>query len=261
MRPSAADLHRALLAPLADERGLDYEREVLDPGNGPDREAFHCVICGSGLLSAYTYPEGFPSADRRTKRRGAKWMTRSFASEGGRRAAVFLAQALATLLAESVRQAGHEADAERQLAFRRLIQEIYPLDQEALGQLEACRAEYRTFDTHEVRREIMIGVETGTGYHRALRDPSVLDGKSPDEDAEMVELQQRYAGAHLRGMASWTAIEMVLGKERFASIKEKLLRSGGPEYEALTQALVDLQWWNDVAKDWQRYAQVARSLP
>ena len=198
--------NRALLAPLAAQEGLVPELEILDPGTGKSQSAFHFVACGASLLAAYAEPNCFPGADRRTKRRGSSWVTRNFNSEGSRRAVIFLAQAMALLLAEVVKRAGHLEDAERQLSFQRLIQDVYPLDQDELQRLEESLAEYRTLDFHEIRSDIWA-TETGTGYHLALKKE-----ESPDDDPDLVQVQENYAASYLRGTASVTAIRLVIGR-------------------------------------------------
>lgn len=233
------------------------ELELLNPGNSQSQNAFHFVHCGASLLSFFTEPDSFPSEDRRTQRRGAKWIRKDFGTDGGRKAAIFLSQGLAVLLAEMASETGHQTDAEISLQLRQLIQNTYPLDEETIGKLEACRAEYRTRETFEVRTDVARGAQSTTGYHLALLDRDFLDGMHPEEDHQMVDAQRRYASDYARGMAGLVAIEIALGHERFSLIEDELFPPVGTSSSALTQRMASLAWWADVAKDWQRYAQIA----
>lgn len=225
--------YRKLLAPLAAQQGLSYELELLSPGNAASQNAFHFVYCGASLLSFFTEPDSFPSEDRKTQRRGAKWMRKGFGDDGGRTAAIFLAQALATFLAETTKSAGHQADSEISLQLRNLIQDIYPLDQDATAQLEECRAEYRTRETFEVRPDISKGVQGASGYHVALLNRDFLDGMHPEEDPEMVEAQQRHASKYFRGMAGLIALKMVLSDKQFSTIEDDLFPPVGSSFASL----------------------------
>jgi hypothetical protein len=262
--PKPAELRRQLLEPLASQAGVDYDMETLRPGNSPAQLAYGFVSCGADLLLGYSYADGVPSLSRGTRRRVAKAVAGGFASTNARHAAVLLAQALGTYLYEVLHRAGHDTDAHHHLRFRGLVQEHFPLPEELVERLESARAEYRTFETHEVRREIRVGIEGGTGYHMALLDPAFLDGRDPDSDERMVEAQQRYAGVFLRGQARLTAIELTIGPAVYASVSDHLLAPGrllGAEsfvHEASEQAL-----WSNVADDWREHAQraVGNALP
>jgi hypothetical protein len=242
-------LKRQLLGPLAAEKGVSYDYAMLDPGTGPEQHAFHFVACGADILGMFVYKESFPSTDRKTSRRGAKLMRKRFGGDGARRAAIFLAHALASLLYEAVALAGRSDEAKAHLGFRDLIQEHYPLDASTLDLIGRCRAEYRVMEDRQVREEILVGAELGTGYHLALQR-----GENPDNDPKLVEIQTFYAARYLRSMAGIYAIRLAIGEEAFASIEGQLLLPGSSEPETLASGLGDARWWTDVADSYVQAA-------
>jgi hypothetical protein len=241
-------LIRELLSPLAASVGLDFNAETIRPGNLPVQVAYAFVASGAQLLAAYAEPDQVPSVDKRTSKRVAKAMVRSFGRPEARGAAVFLAQAFAVDMYEFLRFCGHEDSSEVHLGFRDLIQEHFPLSDELAVRLDATRAEYRTMETHEVRDEVRTWVEIGTGYSRAL-----LGGeRDPDEDEELVEIQRSYAGTFLRAHAGLTAIELTIGSRSYAGVQEDLLYPGGPGYAALAFWQVHDAGWVSLGEQWRR---------
>ena len=257
MGSSYPALRRSLLNPLAEDIGSTYDLAMLAHDPTHAQRAVRLVGCGCDLLSQFIYKEPgyFPSPDRRTRRKGARLMTQNFPEENARLAAVFLAQSLGWLLHESFACAGETDTSNLQLALIKLVQDHYPLSDEPLAALQHGRAEYRTLDQHALRREVVIGAESATGYHRALQDPNWLDGAKPDDDPDLVEAQERYASQFLRCSAEMFAIETTIGTHSFAALETKMFKLGSPEYEANVQDLASSSWWADVADDWQSIAQ------
>ena len=67
--PNIGALRRALLTPITENLGVDYDLESLERGSGPgrriDQAAFGLVACGASLLLHTTYvPDGFPAQGR-----------------------------------------------------------------------------------------------------------------------------------------------------------------------------------------------------
>jgi hypothetical protein len=253
----AAQRRRALLSELASRQGLDYDTEALSPGTSPEQHAYHFVSCGADLLIALTRPESIPSKSKRTRKQVAKAIGANIESRRAQEAAVFLAHAMACLLCEAHEDARHPDEAALHLAFRGLVHDSYPIPETTIALVEDCRAEHRVMDTHEVRREVAIAVESGTGYHRALLDPDFLGGRNPDEDPDLREIQERYANSYLRGRAVLTALRLVLGDAEFAVVEPKLLGPGALETERLAMELGEASDWNFVAERWYGYARLA----
>ena len=256
--PKPAQLRREVLEPLAASVGVEYDVETLRPGNSPPQLAYAFVSCGADLLLGYSYADGVPSLDRRTRKRVARAVASGFGGAGAQQAAVLLAQGLGTYMYEAMQRAGHEPDAEHHLRLRALIQEHFALPDELIGRLDAARVEYRTFETREVRSEIRVGAESGTGYHMALLDPAFLDGRDPDSDEMMVEAQERYAARFLRGHAGLLAIELTIGAVAYAAAQNELLIPGWSlAAESLIFEASEQSLWLQVAKDWRAHAQLA----
>ncbi len=258
--PEYSQLRRALLTPLAEGQGLSYDQEHVEPGRSDQQKAYHFMSCGCDLLSAYLTREGIPTTDRKTAKRGTKWLAESFGDPPAQIAAGFLAHALSAWLEEVRHRGGAPEVAAVQRDLRAIIQRVYLLDDEVLALVDECRAEYRVMDTHEVRDRTKVLTGGGTGYHMALLDPEWTEAESPDDDPELVEVQMNYAGRYLRGMAGIHAIRITIGEERFRSIEAKLLYpDAGPlaGMNAIKQGLADATWWSAVADEWDEYAAMA----
>lgn len=260
MRDKGPRWRRELLTPLAAEKGLSYNAEVISPGRSPEQHAYHFVSIGADILVALCEVDAFPSADRKTSRRGAKLLSKSLSGPGARRATVFLARVFTVLMHETVRPPNPEIAHVRPLILE-LIDEHYPLDQEALELVEGCRAEFNVMDTHEVRDEVRAGYGIGTAYHMALIDPSLTTSGNPDDDPELVRIQTERAATYLRATAGLNAIKMTIGDDEYAAISDKLFHPDSHEFDAFAHAAGEAAWWNHLADEWGKYAQMALTPP
>ncbi len=260
MRNRGPQLRRELLTPLAAEKGLSYDAEVISPGRSPEQNAYHFVSCGADILVAFCDADAFPCGDRKTSRRGAKLISRSLSGPGPRRAAIFLARALTVLLHDTVRPPNPEL-AHTHALILNLIDEHYPLDDAALELIEQCRAEFRVMDTHEVRQEVRSGYAMATAYHLALLDPPSADSTNPDDHPELVDIQTQYASRYLRGMAGLIAIKITIGDDEYAAISNKLFNPGSSDFDAFTHDVGEAAWWNHLAVEWGKYAEMALTPP
>ena len=261
--PSVAglgEMRRAMLTQLAWDGGaLDVDLELIAPSDHDPAHAFHLVSCGADLLVGFAYPERFPSGDERTRERGAKAMMKWAGTPQGGSAAVFLAQAVALLLEELQRRAGHGESADTQRGLRELIQRCYPLDEEDMAVQRDLSKEFRVLGDHVVPYEDSSGIQLPTGYHLALLDPDYwLEGvDNVDDDKNLVEIQERYAGCYLRARANLHAIKMVLPPKEFANYEPQLLRPMGIAY-GLEFQLGEATFWKQVIDDvWTPWAQMA----
>ena len=154
-----------------------------------------------------------------------------------------LAQAMASMLYEMLKHREPE-DARVHLQMRDLIDSVYPLNPSLLDLVDATRIEYRTFETHHVRDWIRQA-GGGTGYHQAL-----LGGDDPDADPELVDVQERYAGAYLRAWAMLNAIRHTIGVAEYAKLEDRVLHRDVLDPEMLVQQSGDLSVWTSVSKQW-----------
>lgn len=260
MRDKGPQLRRELLTPLAADKGLSYNAEVISPGRSPEQNAYHFVSLGADILVAFCDADAFRSADRKTSRRGAKLISKSLTGPGARRAAIFLARALTVLLRDAVRPPTPEF-ADAHLRILNLIHEHYPLDRRALDLVEQCRAEFQVMDTHEVRQEVRSGYAMATAYHLALLDPPSANSTNPDADPELVNIQTQYASRYLRGMAGLIAIKMTIGDDEYAAISDRLFNPASSDFDAFAHDAGEAAWWNRLAGEWGRYAEMALSAP
>jgi hypothetical protein len=242
----AGRLRRQLLEPLAEARRLSYDLELVEPTSAPgeprNRAGYRLVCCGGGLLLGATYLDGFPAAGRAAKR-GVKALTRAFGEEEAREAATMLAHAMASMLHEMLKDRAPE-DALVHLRMRDVIESVYPLHPRLLDLVDSTSFEYRTLETHQVRDWIRHA-GGGTGYHEAL-----LRGDEPDVDPELVDIQERYAGAYLRAWAMLHAIRHTIGAAEYAKLEDHVLHPDLLGPEVLVQQAGDLSVWTDVAGQW-----------
>jgi hypothetical protein len=256
MRDKGPQLRRDLLTPLAAEQGLSYDSEVISPGRSPEQNAYHFVSIGADILVALCDRGAFPSADRTTSRRGAKLLSKSLTGPGARRAAVFLGRVFTVLMHDAVRPPNPDIAHVAPLILG-LIDEHYPLDRDALDLVQECRVEFRVMETHEVRGEVRAGYGVMTAYHMALIDPSSTASGNPDDDPELVAIQTDRAARYLRAMAGLEAIRMTIGDEEYAAISDKLFHPDSHEFDAYTHASGEAAFWNHLAEEWDKYAEMA----
>jgi hypothetical protein len=253
MTPGPGLIQRAILTPLAASRGLDYEMEFMAPGSSEAAQAYGFVSCGAELLLGLTYAEGFPSKDKRTTKRGVKWLVEGAPGDGAQTAAVLLSQAMALSLEITTRRSGNEESANLQRGFRELIQRVYPLNDRDLGRLESLSTYHRIMETHDVPDEARALLPTG--YVWALVDPSHEAHADPDADENLVETHTTFADGYLRSMANLYAIELVVGEKRYAELEPKLLMPASMDYERLVQQQAELVQWVSVAEQWHKHGE------
>jgi len=250
MAQNGPQLLRGLLTPLAEQHGLDYNIELLEPNPGEINRAFQFVACGGWLLLNYREADAFPAGSKKASRRGARWASRGFRSAGGRHAAIFLTQAMAAFMEETmIRQGASIESAKIHRRAGELVQRHYPLQNEDFEIIEQARVEYRVLDTHRVPSM------SRSGYHRALEDPTFSEYDHPAEDPALVEGHLTLASSWFRATVGLKAIKMVIGDKNYAAVEDDLFAPGDSSWDALTYYAADLSWWKDVAGDWQKPAQ------
>lgn len=245
-----AQLRRAILTPLAAQHGLDYDREYLAPSFSPEALAFAFVGCGADVALGFSYADGFPGVDRKTRLRGARAAANGLAHEGGQQAAIYLASALAIWHQRLAELEGDHEAAGYHERFGVLIADAYPLAAHVRAKLDGLSQEYLVLQTHEAPREVR------TGYHMALADPGYSEHENVDDDTRLVESQTAYAGNYLRQHATVDAIEMIVGTDEMSKLPGMLHIGGfGGEYLVLGVALHT--GWASVTDDWLRHGRRA----
>lgn len=168
-----------------------------------------------------------------------------FGSESGRKAAIFLAQAMAAWFVEMMSRSGDQESASVHAKLGDLAQQFFPLADGELAFVGELRAEYRVMDDHDT-----TGRVPATGWYMALADPDFAEGRDVDSDPELLEVQLRYASRYLRLEAERRAIVLCLGEEALGPIEDQLFPAHWPGYEILTYDAGDLSWWNHCAEPW-----------
>lgn len=251
-------LYRSLMTPLAERHGLDYAVEALAysgevdsatwlaerrgytdlQGTSDARIAFALAMCGADLLGGYRERGDIPTGSKRVARRVAKWIERSYRTDAGREAAIFLAQAMGVMMSRVVTVAGHPEAAETHLELVDLVQRHYPLTESMRSELlDEALVEYEVFRTGEAPDF------PRNGYHMALQD-----GVDPDE--ELVEMQATFAGQYFRHSAGLSAIRLAIGEKHYVSVRGDLMLPGYPSYESMMHSTGEGSWWGSVAEKW-----------
>ena len=235
------------MTPLAEKYGLDYSLEVVAPGSSAPQIAVQLVSCGTDVLSGLRYPDSVPTADRRVAKAVAKAIQNVFVKGEGRRAAIFLAQAVSILMAEMTARDGEPASSASHTKLGALVQAHFTLDAADRDCLDEMGAEYRVMDDHEIEGRV-----PATGWYMALNDPEFAEGRDPDTDPELRTVQLRYASRYLRLQAERHAIAICLGDAVFESVAASLFHPQySTEWEALQYDLADLNWWLGVMDLWR----------
>ena len=139
MAPPGAQRFREVLTPLASRYGLDYGVEILGHGEDrPEAKAFGFLPAGAALLDLYVEPDDFPAEARRTRRRAAKWLAKSFRTPNAQRAVVLLTHAMGLYLAENMRRAGEQPSADGHLGLLDLVAQHYPAGDPERAELSAA---------------------------------------------------------------------------------------------------------------------------
>jgi hypothetical protein len=243
------------MEPLAARHGIDHDLVALadaenqpPPDTRPEAVAFLLVRTGCSLLVHCCYADGFPGDKRRACRRGARLVCRSMGSEGSQRAAVFLTQAMARLMKETMRWgAGDDANAALHDQLRDLVEGTYPMQAGDWRALARCAAEYALMASLD--RRYRTGVPGP--LERALRD-----GDDPT-NPELLERQYTFAGKILQGESTLHAIALTIGADPLEVFGEHLVI---PRVQPLERTAGDQVLWNSVAEEWQRRGKTAHAL-
>jgi hypothetical protein len=249
-------LKRAVVTPLASAKGLSVEEEAMAAGSTSTAGAYGFVAIGADLVVSLCDPDLFPSTDRRTKRRGTKWLGEGILAGRGGRAAIYLAQAFALGMEWLQKLAGDEYSSAMQRQFRELIQRQYPLDESELASFDQLGAMYRMMETHEVPDG--WSVLEDTGYIAVLRDPNYFEGgpPNPDDDERLVETHKNTAGTYLRSTARLDAMKMTLGDGRYDKLEDKLMTPKSMSAYRLELDLNIQAGWGDLGERWRSHAEM-----
>lgn len=170
-------------------RDLDPVGDYFKPDNGPSERAFHLVACGYDMLLTMSGP-GFPSLDRRTRAKAAKWTPEVSLYRGGQ-----VSTTLAKLMARLMEQLDGRLTEDDEVRVsgahhRRLyeaVDDFYPVEMHK-NLILMCLGEFDTLKENRLRMEVKSGEEVGSEYAQAL-----LRGEDPSQDPRLVQIQRDYA--------------------------------------------------------------------
>ena len=178
-------------------RDLDPAGDYFKPDNGPSERAFHLVQCGYDMLLTVCGP-GFPSLDKRIRKKSEKWMPEASLFRGGQ-----VSTTLANLTARLMEQLDGrltENDEVRvsKAHHRRLykaLEDFYPIENHK-GLIYVCLGEFMTLKKNRLREEVQTGEETGSGVRagaasRRGPQPGPPPGSDPARMGARLFHQQR----------------------------------------------------------------------
>lgn len=235
-------LARSVLTPLAEQYDLMYDLALLEPSSESAGRAFAAVAVGADLLSGYRSASDIPTDSKRTARKIAKAVTKSFRRESGRLAVIFLAHGFHRFLADSAERHEQTAEARFQSEICELLNEWYPPPPGTEERLAAAFQGFRVLDGITDPDALSV-----SGMHFAYMDQDQADEQTR-------EMQQIAATDYYEFMIDLHALSLATG-ESHSELEEKLILPSSMGYEALTAQQLRQRWWADTAKLWrqQRY--------
>jgi hypothetical protein len=234
--------------------GVDPAGDYMRPGNNPAEQAFQLLRCGLEMLlivsSAY-----FPTLDRKSQRRGPKWL-RAAVLYWGDRGTMILARAAPALMART--DGWLDVDQPSELTpdhHRKLfdqVQSFYPLSKFFSEYVNEMEAEFKVMEEHKPRKEIVGGEEPPNEYSQAL-----LRGENPDDDPELVATQREYATDYFIDTAHHQAISTALDKNDNKILNNKWARLSQLEEPLASQHRARLrQAWREGIQPYLAYARL-----
>jgi hypothetical protein len=170
---------------------------------------------------------GFPSQDRRTQKKGGKWMVQDVIYRGGPQGVELLAHAMPILMTLSGGDLegaipGPVPPLERHEQHEQMlttVKDFFPIAAPKYRQqLENFDAEYRMMKTRQPRERVAEGKEAASAYAQALQR-----GEDPDQDPALVADQRRWARDFFISEATIWACRLVLDLD-FMKLAEKTCR-------------------------------------
>jgi hypothetical protein len=212
---------------------LDIENDYARPDNTPPERAFQVLNSGFDLAVEIAR-SGIPSVDRRTQKRGAKWMIEDIPFREGPIGVNMLAIGMPAVLARTGGDLlgaidGPTASVEQHRKLEASVSDFYALPANYNPIMVAALAEYDVMETKRPRPQVFNGLEPGTRYSQAL-----VDGEDPDKDPELVAEQQRWARDFFIAEITRSSCELMLGND-YEKLKEHIVRmvdlkEGADEY-------------------------------
>jgi hypothetical protein len=205
---------------------VDPSGDYMRPGNTPPEQAFQLLRCGLAMLLTVA-DTAFPSLDRRTQKRGPKYLRSSLLFYGEVGMLVF-AQAAPLLL---WKLDGHlsgteppELTAEHHRKFFETVISFYPYRKGGINVPEILLKEFKVMEDQELRESVTEGLQSPNEYSQAL-----MRGENPNEDPELVAIQREYATDFFIDRAIMLAITRSLNPNDKKLLGDKMTRFQGIE--------------------------------
>jgi hypothetical protein len=262
------------LKPHALKFDLDHEADYARPGNNPPEQAFQVLSCGFDLMTEIA-DAGFPSENRGAQKRGLKW-TRETLLWRGANAAKVAGLSISLLLGHTGGRLSNDdesadgiVDPEYHLRLNQTLRDFYPHNLFAGGGpgkpnlargentqglvdgvLEECLAEFKVMEEGRPRKEVRRGEEAGNEYSQALRR-----GENPQDDPELVMIQQQYARDYFITKASLSVIKAALRPLDFKKLSPKMIGFLDPSEPRLSKYRDRaLATWVEGSRSYREYA-------
>lgn len=233
-------------------RDLDPTGDYFKPDNGPPERAFHLVECGYDMLLTACGP-GFPSLDRRTRRKATKWMPEASLYRGGQVSTLY-AKLMARLMEQLDGRLTEDDEVRVSRAHHRrlyeAIEDFYPLDNQK-GLISMCLGEFVTLKQNRPRWQVKSGEEVGSEYAQAL-----LRGEDPSQDPRLVQIQRDYARDWFINTATVQLSRFLLALD-FQLIQDSVIEIAQPTARDLTGFRAQqLDAWRQGMRAYMEYAEL-----
>jgi hypothetical protein len=233
--------------------GIDPAGDYMRPGNNPAEQAFQLVKCGLDML-LYVSEHAFPTLDKRSRKRGPKWIREAILYSGDR-GSMLLAHGMTALMAKmGGRLTGDEPPeltAEHHQKLYDTVKSFYPV-KKASGFVEGCMREFEVMETHEPRPAVVEGEQSANEYSQAL-----MRGENPDEYPELVAVQRDYSRDYFIDRAIYVAVRHSLDPKDVQVLEKKLVRfvmvSDSEAAELRTRSF---RAWTEGMKPYLEYARL-----
>ncbi len=233
-------------------RDLDPARDYFKPDNGPSERAFHLVACGYDMLLTVS-GQGFPTLDRRTRKKATKWMADASPYRGGQ-ASTTLANLMARLMEQLDGRLTEDDEARVGKAHHRrlykALEDFYPLENHK-SLIFMCVGEFITLEKNRLREEVKTGEEVGSEYAQAL-----LRGEDPSQDPRLVQIQRDWARDFFINTATFQLSRFLLALD-FELIRDSAIKIATPTDRDLTGFREQqLDAWRQGMRAYMEYAEM-----
>jgi hypothetical protein len=200
---------------------LEPDEDFAKPGNSPPARAFQLLNTGFDLAIEIA-STGIPSLDKKTQKRGAKWLIEDTPYREGPMGINMLAIALPLLLARTGGDLfgaidGPTPSVEQDKALEDVVTDFFPLPNHYVPWIEEAVEEFEVMETKQPRPQVFNDLEPGSAYSQALKK-----GEDPDQNPDLVAEQRRWARDYFISVITKYSCFLILGRD-WGRLEDKMV--------------------------------------